>query len=415
MRFALPIGFAEFVVIIAALNGLTSFSVDNVLPGFPMVAGEFRLVDPNAVQYLVYTYGISFAVMQLAYGPISDLAGRRPVVLFGLGLYVVASALGMLAPSFRVLLVARVLQGFGAAAARVLSTAMVRDRFAGSEMARVLSLAMMMTILLPVIAPSIGSLLLLLGSWRTIFASMVCGGLVVALWFGMRMPETLPLRRPGLAPGRVLADAATVLSTRESLGYATATGLVMGCLYAYVGSAQQVLGGAYRLGGLFPVLFGALAAVLSVAGFANARLVRVVGLRPLAHAGLCINAALAVPQLALAYAFRGHPPLVLFCAMVAGNLFLFGLMIPNFTALALAPFGKAAGIAASVIGAYTTLAGALLGLLVGRAFDGTIRPLSIGFFVFGLGSLLIVGWTERGRLFYRREAALQFAAPSRKK
>jgi len=400
MRRAGTLGFVEFVMIIAALNGLTAFSIDNVLPGFPMVAAEFHLAQANDVQLLVYTYGISFAVMQLAYGPVSDIAGRRPVVLFGVALYMLASALGTFAASFPLLLAARVLQGFGAAAARVVSTAIVRDRYEGTDMARVLSLAMMVTILLPVIAPSIGSLLLLAGSWRTIFASMVVGALLTALWFGVRMPETLHAQhRSAFSARQLRADAGTVLATRQSLGYATATGLVMACLYAYVGSAEQILGGAYRLGAMFPVLFGVLAAVLSIAAFANARLVRVIGLRRLAHAALCGIAALAVLQLGIALTFRGHPPLALFCALIASSLFLFGLMIPNFNALALAPFGSVAGTAASLIGAYTTLTGALLGLFIGRAFDGTIRPLSLGFAGCGVASLAAIGWAERGRLF----------------
>jgi len=401
VRSAGPIRFAEFVLIVATLSGLTAFSVDNVLPAFPAIAGQFHLAGQNDVQYLVYTYGISYAIMQLVYGTVSDSAGRRPVVLFGLAVYAVASLLGTFADSFPQLLTARVLQGIGAASARVLSMAIIRDRYHGSDMARVLSLTLMMTILLPVVAPSAGSLLLLVGSWRTIFASMAVIPVLLSVWFGLRMPETLPPgRRSRFSAQRILADAGIVAATRRSVAYATATGLVMACLYAYVGSAQQILGGTYRLGGLFPLLVGMLAAVLSVAAFTNARLVKSIGLSRLAHAALCGNAAVAVIQLSVAYLFGGHPPLALFCVMIGGSLFLFGLIIPNFSSLALEPLGSVAGTAASMLGAYTTLMGAVLGLFVGRAFDGTILPLSIGFVVFGLTSLATVAWSERGRLFH---------------
>jgi DHA1 family bicyclomycin/chloramphenicol resistance-like MFS transporter len=299
------------------------------------------------------------------------------------------------------MLAARVVQGMGAAASRVLAAAIVRDRFEGREMARVMSLTMMVFIIVPVVAPAIGSFFLLFGSWHFIFLSTFVVGLALAVWFGTRMPETLrPEYRLTFSMRRIYAGFRQTVTTRVSFGYTTCAALVMGSLMAYVGGAQQILEtDVYGLGPLFPVAFGCIAASMGVGALINSKLVRRYGMRRLSHGAICMCIFMAALQIGLAVMFDGRPPLILFCGGVALIHFFFSLTLPNFNAMALQPLGAIAGTASSFVGFFTTVIGAICGLVIGQAFDGTVLPLVTGFFVLNTAGLLVILWTERGRLF----------------
>lgn len=394
-------GFGEFVGIVALMMAVTAISIDNLLPAFPAIQARFRVADPNALQLLVYVYMIGFGVAQIVYGPLSDALGRRRVLLGSLAVYVAATCLAMVAPSFEWLLAARILQGVGAAGGRVLSTAIVRDRYAGREMASVMSLIMMVFLIVPMIAPAIGGAMLLLGSWHYVFVSMLVLAGILSLWFSWRMPETLPPAFRRTLSFRSIREAVVLtVRTRVAVGYATALGLLTGCIMGYVGSAQQVFDtGLYRLGALFPLAFALVAAAMGASTLVNARLVHRLGMRPLSHVGLTLFVAVALVQVAIGLAYGGHPPLWLFLAVLSCNQFLLSFAMPNFNALALQPLGEIAGTASSFLGFYTTILGAFCGFLIGGAFDGTVVPITLGYAGLGGLALLVVAWTERGRLF----------------
>jgi len=393
--------FAEFVALISFTMGLMSLSIDNLLPAFGAIQASFGVAGDNEMQLLISAYMIAFALMQIVYGPMSDVIGRRPTMLIGLAVYGVGTLIAIFAPSFGLLLAGRAVQGMGAAAIRVLVVAIVRDRYSGREMARVMSLIIMVFIVVPVFAPAIGSLFLWLGGWRLIFISMLALLMLVVAGFGLRMPETLhPEYRFPFSMRRILDGALQTVTTRASLGYATAMGLTMGILFGYLNSSQQIFQTeVYGLGPLFPIAFGSIAAVLGVASYVNSRLVRRLGMRRLSHFGICAFLLVATLLLGVTVTFAGRPPLALFGALLAASLFLMSLMMVNFNAMAIEPLGAVAGTASSVIGLYTSLAGALFGLLVGQEFNGTVIPLSVGFLLLGILCLLVVLWTERGRLF----------------
>jgi len=394
-------GFGEFVGLVALMMAVTAISIDNLLPAFPDIQARFGVADPNRLQLLVYVYMLGFSVAQLVYGPVSDALGRRGTLLASLAVYMAASGLAMLAPTFEWLLAARVLQGIGAAGGRVLSTAIVRDRYSGREMASVMSLVMMVFLIVPMIAPAVGAGMLLLGSWHWVFVSMLALSGLLVVWFSWRMPETLhPEYRRPLSLAATGQAVLLTLRTRVAVGYATALGLLTGCIMGYVGSAQQLFDtGLYQLGALFPLAFGVVAGAMGVATLINARIVRRLGMRTLSHAGLVAFVAVAVVQVGVGLAYRGHPPLALFIAVLCANQFLLSFAMPNFNALALQPLGAVAGTASSFLGAYTTLLGAACGLVIGQAFDGTVLPVGLGYAVLGGLALAVVAWTEHGRLF----------------
>ncbi len=398
--------FVEFVVIIAFMMALGSMSIDNLLPAFDFIRSDFGLESTNEVQLILSAYMIGFAIMQLVYGPASDIVGRKPTLMIGLVIFAIGSVIALYSTSFEMLLAARFIQGMGAAATRILSVAIVRDRFQGREMARVMSLTMMVFIIVPIFAPSVGSLFLLFGSWHTIFVSMLVLAALLAVWFGRRMPETLhPEYRMPFSMRRIADGAKRCLSLRVTVGYATAMGLMFGALMGYLGSTQQIFETeVYGLGAIFPVVFGSLAAVMGVASFVNSKLVRRLGMRRLSHAGICGYLAFAALMVGLAIAYDGKPPLILFAIALAGCQFLFSLTMPNFNTMAMEPLGDIAGTASSLIGFYTTILGTVVGLVISQNFDGTVLPLALGFVVVGIVALATVLVTERGRLFHPQHA-----------
>jgi len=392
--------FPEFVLLIALVMSLGSLSIDNLLPAFKRIQADFGISDPNDLQLLVTAYMVPFAIMQAAYGPVSDVIGRRPTLMIGLAVYLVGGLVATMASSFSMLLIGRAIQGTGLAASRVLTVAIIRDRFAGREMARVMSITMMVFIIVPILAPASGSLLLLLGTWHLIFGTVMGLAVLVAAWFYIRMPETLhPEYRRSFSFSQIASAVRTTVSTRVSIGYATAIGLLMGCLMSYIGSAQQIFETeVYHLGTFFPVAFGCIAMFMGAASFTNATLVRRLGMRRLSHIGVCGFTLVAAIQLSVALAHGGRPPLLLYAGLFAINQFLFSLTVPNFNSMAMAPLGAIAGTASSFIGSYTTLIGALFGMVIGRSFNGTVIPLSAGYLGLGAACLMVVLWTEKGRL-----------------
>lgn len=394
----------EFIGLTALIMALISLSIDNLLPAFVPIQQTFGIANPNDLQLIVTVYMIGSGPLQIVYGTVSDVVGRRPMLLVGIAIYALGALIGCLAPSYGVLLAGRVVQGMGAASAQVLTVALVRDRYQGNEMARVLSLTFMMFILVPVVAPAIGSLLIHLSGWRSVFASMLVMALVVAIWFGIRMPETLkPEHRRPFSLERISEGVKVTLRTRPTMGYTMAVSLQMGCLMTYVSSSQQVFETqVYGLGNLFPLAFGSIAGAMGIAFYANSALVRSFGLHRLSHACLIGFAVLAAVGVIAALAWQGKPPLLVFAGLLTATQFLMCLTMPNFNAIAMEPLGSVAGTASAVSGLVTTLVGTAIGMVVGTLFNGTVLPLCLTYFLCALGGLVAVSWGEGWRLELRQ-------------
>src|SRR5437868_10885311 len=289
-----PMGFPEFVVIIASIMALNPLAMDMMLPALPNIASAFHLTDANRPQMVLSTFIIGFGVGQFVMGPLSDRFGRRPVLLGGMVVYGIASLLAIAAPTFETLLLARALQGLGTSATRVIATSIVRDCYAGRRMASVMSLAMMVFIAVPVLAPSFGQAVLLLTQWRGIFIVLMLYGVLALIWNALRMPETLPVSgRKSLAIPDVLAAFRQTVTNRQTLGYALAAGGVMGSLFAFVFTSQQVFTEIYKLGEYFPIAFAAIAVGTAFAGFLNSKFVGRLGMRVISHGALVAFAAVA--------------------------------------------------------------------------------------------------------------------------
>src|SRR5580704_8458100 len=398
-----PMGFPEFVIVIASIMALNPLATDMMLPALPKIASTFHIVTANRPQAVLSTFLIGFGVGQFVMGPLSDRFGRRPVLVDGMALYCIASMLVVTAQSFETLLLARALQGLGTSATRVIATSIVRDCYAGRRMASVMSLAMMVFIAVPVVAPSFGQAVMLLTQWRGIFIVLMLYGVLTLIWSALRMPETLPMsERKSLAVRDVLGAFRQTVTNRQTIGYALAAGAVQASLYGFVFSSEQVFTEIYKLGNYFPLAFAAIAVGIAVAGFLNARFVGRVGMRVISHGALV--GFVAVAGIMLLGAKTQILPLALFMALGALMMFAFGLVFANFTALAMEPQGHIAGTASSLYGSITTLLGIGIGTVIGQDYDGTLLPFSTGFFLCALAALAVVALAEKGRLFRPHQA-----------
>jgi len=385
----------------ALLMSMTAMSIDIMLPALPDIGATLGVTDTSNLPLVVTVFMLGVAIGQLLWGPFADRFGRRRPLLFGLALFVLATVVAVTTQSFLQFLAARFLQGIGGSVGRIIVTAIVRDLFVGREMARVMSMVMMVFIVVPILAPSVGQLIILVGTWRWLFAVLLGAGLTSLTWAWFRLPETQPpvaIRARRRTVGEALA---LVLSNRVTFGYGIASGFVFGFLAAYIAGAQQVFGTGYGLGKLFPFAFGSVAGAIALAAFTNARLVRRLGMRRLSHVSLAAHLGLSVALAVVSATIQ--LPLSLALVGMAGCFFLYGLTLSNFNAIAMQPMGQAAGMAASLTGSYCTATGAVLGTLIAGQCNGTILPLFTGFAVLGSCALLSVFVVEGRAGLFRGE------------
>jgi MFS transporter, DHA1 family, multidrug resistance protein len=299
------------------------------------------------------------------------------------------------------LIAARVLQGTMSASTRVLTISIVRDCYSGRPMARMMSLAQMVFFVIPILAPSIGSAILLVGPWRTIFWLLGGFAAVVAIWAAMRLPETLHTNdRREISLASLLSAWKITLTNRYSLGYTLASSGIFGALMGYINSSQQIFGDVFKRPDIFPFAFAGVAAAMGVATFANARIVERYGTRRISHWALL--GLIAITAVHLAIAMAGYENLWVFLILQAMTMACFGLIGSNFGSMAMEPVGHIAGTASSVQGFVSTMGGAIIGISIGQSFDGTTVPVSAGFLIVAVVALGIVLVTEGGKLFVAR-------------
>ncbi|WP_366525218.1 multidrug effflux MFS transporter [uncultured Roseibium sp.] len=393
------IPFAEFVAIIAMIMALNAMAIDVMLPALPAIGDALNIIEENNRQLILTSYLAGFGGAQLFFGPLTDAFGRRKVLIGGLVLYSLASIGAIFATDLETLLIARVLQGVGCAGARVAALSVVRDCYTGRSMGKVMSLVMMVFMAVPVIAPSVGQVVLLVAGWHWIFAFLLFSGVAVMVWSMLRMPETLtPERRRPIQISEISDAYGTALTTRVCVGYAMATAFVFAGLFAFLAMSQQIFVDIFGLGNLFPVFFASIAIAMAVSSFTNAQLVEAMGMRRLSHAALLVYTLFGFAIFAVSA--LGHESLASFFILTTIVMMCFGFVGANFNAMAMEPLGKIAGTAASVIGFITTLGGALLGHLMGQFFDGTTEPLGLAFALYGLAAIGCVLFAERGRMFH---------------
>jgi len=387
--------FAEFIIIISLMMSITALSTDAMLPALPQIGSDLGVQNANDRQLVVSVLFLGLAVGQLFFGPLSDTVGRKPTVYAGYVLYIAGALLSIFAGSFPVMLGGRLLQGLGISAPRAITLALVRDRYKGRAMARVMSFVTTVFILVPMLAPTLGQTILLFTGWRGIFGGFVLMALTTLAWFALRMPETLAAEhRAPFSLQRIISATLEIVKNRVALGYTVSAGLISGAFLGYLNSAQQIFQEQYALGKLFPIVFGVISLSLGLASLLNARLVMRFGMRFLVRRSLYIMIGLSVLALGIALLPGRQAPLWLFMAYLMATFFCIGILFGNQNSLAMEPLGHLAGIGAAVVGSLSTLISMPLGTIIGQNYNGTVLPLVVGMLLLSGLCLPVVRWAE---------------------
>lgn len=390
--------YVEFVVMIAALMAMNALAMDVMLPALPDIASSLNILQENDRQLVLVVYVAGFGGGQIFYGPISDAYGRRPVLLAGIAVYALASIAALVSQTLDQLLVARLVQGLGCAATRVIAVSIVRDCYTGRQMGKVMSLVMMIFMAVPIVAPTVGQVILLAFGWHWIFIMLFAAGTIMLFWSGLRLRETLPdEHRQPMSITAIAKAYWLTIRTRESLGYTLALSFIFGGLFAFLSMSQQIFVELFGLGTLFPIALAVIAVFMSISSFLNSRLVETIGMRRLSHTASLAFMGLGVVLFGLSS--FGIENFWIFSLITAGIMTCFGFLGANFNAMAMEPLGEIAGTASSVIGFVTTLGGAIFGYIMGHLYDGTTVALGFAFAVYGLGALACIIYAERGRMF----------------
>ena len=393
------IGFVEFVVLMAATMALGALGIAAMLPNLPAIGHTMGVADENKRQLIITVYLLAVGFSQVIYGPMADRFGRKPVVLLGLSIYVVFSLVAAFTRSFEMLLLARLMQGVGAAATRAVPVSVIRDRYAGREMARVMSLTSLVFMSAPILAPSLGQLVLVLASWPYIFGILAAFGAAVMLWTLLRLPETLhPDARHSIVPTRILGCFAEAARNRTAVCYILGQTFLFGGMLGFINSSQQVFTDALHASASFALVFAICGSCVACASLLNASLVRRIGMRRLSHSALLLYIAVAAAHLLVAA--TGHETLVIYTVLQGATMFSFGLASGNFGAMAMEPMGHIAGVASSFQGLVSMVGASLIGFLIGQNFNGTVVPMEVGYLMCGLFALTVVLIAEHGRLFH---------------
>ncbi len=383
------IGQLEFICLMAMLIAIVSLSIDAMLPGLPQIGRDLGTKNPNQTTLILTFIFAGMAVGYLFIGPLSDAIGRKKALYFSFAIYIVGSIICMLSPSLTIMLLGRVIQGFGAAGPFISTVAIVRDNNSGAAMARIMSLIMGIFILVPAIAPAVGQAILAIAPWRAIFGFFAIYAMIVVSWAAYRLEESLPVeRRREFKLSNLISGAKEVYSHNVTISYTVAAALVFGCLFLHLSTVQQVYVDKYGVGNLFPLFFGLTALGSAISSLTNSRIVGRFGMRKLALTALITISSASASFFVLSSFFE----LGLFWYLGAGVIIFFciGMVFGNLNTVAMEPMGHLAGLASAVISTTTSVIGNIVGTTFAQLYDGRLASIFIVFASLSSIALVIV-------------------------
>lgn len=369
----------ELLALISSIMALTAMAIDLMLPAFPDIRAAFGLPgDSNKTGQIITVFFFGLAAAHLVYGPLADRFGRKPVLYLGMSIYLIGAAGSALAPSFELLLLSRFVWGVGAAGSRVVATAIVRDRFEGVEMAKAMSQIMAVFVLVPVFAPTLGSLIILVFPWPAVF--WFCGvfAALVGLW-SLRLRETLMVEdRRELSTSATLEGYLEVARTKVTFGYTIASAFMQGVFTAYLATVDLFVSDIFDRESQFPLIFGAVAVLFGIGALGNGRMVARFGIDVVVRTTYLVVAGLLVLLLGVTVIGDGRPDFWVFMPLIGVVMASFMFVLPNLNAAAMAPVGHLAGSGSALTGAVRIAGGAAIGGVLASTVDGSLTPLVVG-------------------------------------
>lgn len=384
----------EFTIFVATLMAIVALSIDALLPALGFITQELGIVNANQTQLVISMLFLGMALGQLICGPLSDALGRKPVLYCGLAVYVFGAIVSFYSTDINSLLAGRFIQGLGCAGPYVSAVSLVRDKFAGRGMAKIMSLVMMIFVLVPALAPALGQAILIVSSWRGIFIMYLFYALLILAWIYSRLDETLPkeARIPFTKDG-FIAGFKEVLTNRVTASVTLAMGFTFGSFIGYLNSSQQIFQVQFGTGKMFSLYFGSLALALGAASMLNSRFVERLGMYHIAS-----RAYLAIVSASLVFAvvqFSVDIQLWMFMTYMLILFFSMGMVFGNLNAMAMEPMGHVAGIAAAVIGSVSSMMSIIIGTTIGQLYNGSVMPLTCGFLLMSSLALTLLHYSQR--------------------
>jgi DHA1 family bicyclomycin/chloramphenicol resistance-like MFS transporter len=391
----------EFIVIMAALMSLVSLAIDALLPAMSDIGTTIGITDATNNQLLITMIFLGLGFGQLISGPLSDSYGRKPVIYVGFIVFSLASLICIFSTNLEMMIVGRILQGIGLSAPRTISIAMIRDRFSGNYMAKVMSFVVVIFILVPVVAPALGKIMLDSYGWKSIFYGQLLLGFSVMLWLWKRQPETLKLENKRAFELKLLKEGLKeFLKHKNAVIFTLFSGCITGSFMVYLSASQVIFEQQYNLKEEFPFIFAGLALGIGVATFLNGTFVVKLGMLKLVSIFAIVFTLIPLVYIFL-YAGKGNPSIYVLVAFFGLQFFAIAFLFGNTRALAMEPIGHIAGIGAAINGFVSTIMAVPIATFIGSFINTTALPLFIGFFVCGVLALLLIQYLK----FYEKKKA----------
>ncbi len=379
----------EFVILMASLMSIVALSIDAILPALPEIGNDLNVINETDNQLLITMIFLGIGFGQLIFGPLSDSFGRKPVVYIGFLLFFVASLICVTTNSFEIMLIGRILQGVGLSSPRSLTMSMIRDSYSGDFMAKIMSIVVMFFILVPVIAPTLGTFLTHFFDWTSIFYFNLIFGFIIMFWFWLRQPETLPTENRIKFTSHLFIDGAhKFFKQKEAVAYTLISGFITGSFMVYLSTSQQIFEKQYQLADMFPYIFASLSISIGLATFFNSQLVVRFGMFRIGFVSSLLYAFISLLYVVL-YWTGNNPNIYILVGFFALQFFAVGFLFGNLRALAMQPLGHIAGIGAAINGFISTVLAVPIANFIGNHVKTSVLPLFIGFSVFGVLSTLV--------------------------
>ena len=386
----------EFIALMAMLMSITALAVDAMIPALGQMSHDLEVGNANDIQLVISSVflGMGFGVM--IYGPFADSYGRKKTIYLGVSIFLIGTLISIFAGNLYMMLIGRMIQGFGSASCRVVTMAIIRDKYEGQEMAKIMSLIMMVFIIVPAVAPLLGQGILIFAEWRAIFWFIFVFATISLFWMHFRQRETLaPENVRPFSIKTIFFGLIETITTPISMGYTIASGIIFGAFVSYLSSAQQIMVGQYNLGELFPLYFGVLAIAYGFAAYMNSKLLTKFTMQQICFVALLLQSTLSFAFLMISINSGGNLTFGVFYIYMTLNFICIGPLYGNFNSMAMQPFGHMAGLATSVISAIQTLVAVFVGGIIGQMYDGTVQPLVGGYMFCGIIAFIIFTLAKR--------------------
>ena len=385
----------EFILLMACLMSIVALSIDAILPALQSIGKSINTENSGENQLLITMIFLGLGFGQLIFGPLSDSFGRKPVVYIGFFIFVLSSFLCVFATNIETMVAGRILQGIGLSASRTISISMIRDRFEGDYMAKIMSFVVTIFILVPIIAPTLGKLLLDNYGWKSIFYSQLLFGIAVLCWVWKRQDESLrPEYKIKFSLSIFLSGTKEFIKHRSAIIFTLISGFITGSFMVFLSTSQHIFEVQYGLIKEFPFIFGALAFSVGLSTFINGNLVVRFGMKKLVSIFLLLFSIFSVAYVFIFYG-KINPNITVLIFFFVLQFFSIGFLFGNVRSLAMQPLGHIAGIGAAINGFVSTIMAVPIATYIGGYVETTVLPLFIGFAICGIISLILLSFVKK--------------------